>query len=126
MQKLITSLVLSIYILGSLEVVINVHYCFGEMKSISLYDWDSQSCCEKFLPKAPCCDDQQITFSVEEEQQISSSLIIPVPVVEPVQGDKTPLPATIQSREALHPDSHAPPPLPSKPWILFQRLIWYG
>lgn len=126
MQKLITSFMLSFYLLGSLGVVINVHYCFGEFKSISFYELGEADCCEKFVRKAPCCDDQQIQFSVEADHQVGSGLTLPLPPMEFVAAEK-PVIERLNERPAnLHPHATGPPLISLKPWIQYQRLIWYG
>lgn len=121
-----TSLILSIYLLGSFGVVINMHFCFGELKSVSIYEWGSENCCEALVEKAPCCDNQQIHFSVEGDQQIGPNLTLRAPQMEIVGIDYVEAAIFMQPTALRHPHAQAPPATSSKPWIIYQRLIWYG
>lgn len=126
MKKLIPCLLLLVYLPHAVEMVINVHYCFGELQSVSFYHVEDSSCCERFVLKAPCCEDQQIQFSVDEDQQLASALNLQLPLGEcmDIPAPK-PVPAQLR-QQPLHPPVNAPPTTPPKPWIQYQRLIWYG
>jgi len=70
-----------LYLISSVGVSINLHYCGGKIKAISLSHTDESDCCGKEMEKKMnCCKDKTVSYQVKEDQSSSSTASIKVPV----------------------------------------------
>ena len=73
-MKRTSSIVLAfLYVLTSVGLTVNVHYCGGKLKSIQLL-FDTPSCCCGETKKMDgCCDDESYFVQLDTDHQISPS-----------------------------------------------------
>ena len=65
------------YLYSSSGISINLHYCGGKIKSVSLFQTDEEACCKGKMKKAGCCKDKNAFVKIEDSQASASSLQIP-------------------------------------------------
>lgn len=73
MNKVLIILFSAYYMLASVGVAINVHYCAGEVSSIDVLSKKSLCCCESDGQRSSCCDDETLFFQMDDEQQFFQS-----------------------------------------------------
>ena len=74
-MKRSASLILSlVYLLASVGVMVNVHYCGGKVMDVKLFS-AVESCCGDEEPKSlKCCHEENLVFQLDDEQTVSHSL----------------------------------------------------
>jgi len=110
MRKILTILLLAVYITLTSGVSLNVHYCMGEQSSVAIGHKDNKSCSTCGMDNKGCChddfrvvkltDNHQLPILQEDLQKLS--LTPPEPVVDHFSG----LP--LEERYKLQQD-HSPP-----------------
>ncbi len=74
MKKFITILFSGFYLMASVGIVVNVHYCGGKVKSIKILATSDSCCCVKKNVQSGCCDDKTYFFQLDKEDQINQNL----------------------------------------------------
>lgn len=124
MRKITYSFFAGLYLLLTMGVQINAHYCLGKLRSVS-FNLSSNSCpCGEGI-EMPCCEDKSVFLQLQETHDNPSILFFSiVPSVSPTYQNvspQSPVPEkTIKSYLANAPPSKAPA------YIAFQRLTYYG
>lgn len=127
MNRLAAIFLTGFYLIATIGVAINVHYCHGEVASVNVY-FSAEACaCGKMMGKKYCCDDETFVFQLEEDQRVSEVFAfacmelapaIPMSAIETPEAAETP--GIVKARS---PD----PPPPGQPaWLLHQSFILYG
>ncbi len=68
MKKSIIILFAVFYLLISTGAALNLHYCGGSLKSISLVSTNPKSCCKGKMKKG-CCQNKQLILKTDNKQQ---------------------------------------------------------
>ncbi len=77
MKRIITLSLLCIYMVASLGVTVQAHYCMGRLVSSSFQIQKSNTQCPKCgmtKHKKGCCEDKTQTFKIQNEQQTSATV----------------------------------------------------
>lgn len=116
MKKVLTLLLLLLYVGTSTGATFHMHYCMGKLVKIELWHGDKKKCshCETDLSKGcpkKCCKDEHKTVKLEKDQKVTAPALhfLQMPVADvPVSYVQLP-PAKIVRLATAHPVSHAPP-----------------
>lgn len=69
MKNLRIYILLLIYTLSCIGIMVDFHYCGGELESIALYSASEEDCCgEHEDDKKNCCDDKYIFVSTDDTE----------------------------------------------------------
>ena len=77
MKKTLSILSSLIYFTLTIGISFNVHYCKGEVKSISVFEKDTDCCCNDenaimCSMKNNCCNDEEYLFQFYSDNQLAS------------------------------------------------------
>ncbi|NNF01052.1 MAG: hypothetical protein HKN22_00060, partial [Bacteroidia bacterium] len=73
-MKRIAVIIFSIfYLIASVGVAINVHYCGGKISNIELSTDKGLCCCEDAEGMSNCCDDEKVIFQLHDDQKLSQT-----------------------------------------------------
>ncbi|MEN8251883.1 MAG: hypothetical protein ABFS32_23380 [Bacteroidota bacterium] len=81
MKKLAIIALLPFYLIVSVGVGINVHYCLGQVEYVVMLGTHGDCCCDDQEDMADCCEDEIFYQAMDENQQISPSLIVDTKVL---------------------------------------------
>ncbi|MFT5971134.1 MAG: hypothetical protein ACI8ZO_001653 [Flavobacteriales bacterium] len=126
MKRMLSILIALYYLAGSAGISMNLHYCAGEIESLSIGTEADFCCCAGFEKVNTCCGDTQIVFEIEEDQELIVNNFSFSPII--LAHNTTELTSTIfdksESANWNHKDLSIPP---SKPlWLLFQSPLDYA
>jgi hypothetical protein len=69
MRKFVVTLLLLLYMIPTFGVNVNVHYCGGELSSISIGAKSENPCtCGSKKMKKNCCEDKTFSYEVDDNQ----------------------------------------------------------
>lgn len=128
MKRFTAIFLTAIYLLASVGVAVNVHYCGEKVAFVKLYTGASCLCGDD-LEEEGCCHDETVMFQLEDEQRSVShnfefnSDWTALQIVEaPVVHD--PLPESPSNINPAYLDGPPPPDLPV--WLTNCSLTYYG
>lgn len=75
MRKLTAILVSITYLVLSTGLMVNLHYCQGEIESVSIIAKNSTCCCGTMDFDDGCCHNEQLLIQLDSDQQIVSSSV---------------------------------------------------
>lgn len=69
MKRLLSSLLLTLYLLSSVGLTLRAHYCGGDLASLGLFT-EEKCCCEDSHSRKPddCCKNEQKSIKLPDEQ----------------------------------------------------------
>ena len=76
LKKLLSILFCFIYLVSSAGINLNLHYCGGKVKSISLFHTDEKDCCGTKMKNPNCCKDKSVVYKVKETQNNPTKIIV--------------------------------------------------
>ncbi len=79
MKKFSILLLTAFYILVASGFAINSHYCGGKLKEISFLKHED-CCCGSTKKAKKCCKDETIFCKIQDNQKLTSKIIISTPV----------------------------------------------
>lgn len=126
MQRFSAIAMMTYYLLATVGVAVNVHYCHGELASVNVYLSNNACECGKMMGDMTCCDDEAYFFQLEDDHKISNaSQEISVDAPEPATETEV---EWIVEDEPLTEFREHPDPPPSGPdvRILYRSLTYYG
>lgn len=127
MNRLAAIFLTGFYVIATIGVAINVHYCHGEVASVSVYFSVDSCACGKVIGKNHCCDDQTFLFQLEEDQRVSESLAFVFTQQAPAAPVSIPDIPVVDNGSGILPSLCPNPPPSSQPaWLLHQAFILYG
>ncbi len=65
-----------IYFVSSAGIHVNLHYCGGKVKSISLTHTDEEGCCGSKMKKKDCCKEKTFSYKVKDNQNSTAKVIL--------------------------------------------------
>ncbi len=75
MKKIIAKILMILYVIPLIGISITVHYCGGEISSISWFQTQDDKCdCGSEKMKGDCCQDKSFTFIANFEQIKSNKI----------------------------------------------------
>ena len=128
MKKLTAILFSAFYLLATVGVAFNVHYCGGQVGGVSLYANEGSCCCGEAEAMDDCCDNEQFFFQLDQEQKLVKSISTP-------SNELVSAIATLVVCDILIPEEDVPVvnenlkfPIPHKQpaWLLNCSLTYYG
>ncbi len=73
MKKIASIIISTLYLLVSTGIFINMHYCGGELESISLLSEQKVCCCDGNEIASNCCSNKQLFLQFDAEQKTTAS-----------------------------------------------------
>ena len=74
MKKLIAISFSAFYLIASVGVSVNFHYCLGRLESVKVILAHSDCCCDDLGQLMACCDDETYFFQLEDEEKVVPSI----------------------------------------------------
>ncbi len=71
MKAFILILFSAFYLLFSIGLNVNLHYCGGKLKTVSLFSTNEKGCCGSKMKSKGCCDNKTIILKVKDKQQLN-------------------------------------------------------
>jgi hypothetical protein len=119
MKKFVAFILAVLYFTASSGVVLNVHYCMGEVSSVKVDNFAAEFCkCGKKQTKSNCCSSEFKVVKINSEYKATASTIninFPV-VVLPSQVSLIEV-SEISNKAVAVPVANAPPDLSEKIYI---------
>jgi hypothetical protein len=75
MKKILIGFLLLVYTTFASGINLQLHYCQGKLKSISLFEKES-NCCASKIKKSSCCDNKTNFFKVNDKHSSNASLTV--------------------------------------------------
>ena len=118
------------YLITSVGVQLNVHYCMNEVESIDLFTESKGCCCKAFMPEMAdsCCGDETILVQADDDDKwVTNNRFEFQPVLfvaEPIEFSfVTP---SVSSQLQHFGFSGVSPPPKRDLWLLNCSLTYYG
>jgi len=73
MKQIFSILISTYYLLVSTGIFINMHYCGGELESVSLLSEQKVCCCDSNQMASNCCSNKQFLLQFDIDQKITAS-----------------------------------------------------
>jgi len=127
MKKITSILLMTIYLLISVGVSINVHNCNGRFAFVEILTEIGNCCCDHEKEASNCCDDENIVIQMDQDVQIiqSNRLAASSPFV--ITRTFAPIAKLFGAPLNIHKEIIVPPPPPNQPiWLVNSSLIFYG
>jgi hypothetical protein len=129
MKRTVTIVFLSFYVLISLGLTINLHYCGGQLESFNLFGETKSCCCGGKTMSKSCCENQVIHYEISDEQRISKDFrILTTPSfdldIQPITY--IPLLNNEIELDSQRLENNSSPPYKNPFWILNCSLIYYA
>jgi hypothetical protein len=129
MKRSVTIVFLSFYVLVSLGLTINLHYCGGQLESFNLFSETESCCCGGETMNKTCCENQIVYYEISDEQRVSQDIrILTIPSIDlDIQPiiDITLLNNEIEL-DFQRLENSSSPPYKNPFWILNCSLIYYA
>lgn len=125
MKKFLVIFFSLFYLTSTSGISLNVHYCGGKVKHISLFYKNDKGCCGKKKMSKKCCKDKIAYFKIKDNQQSNQSAKIVSPTAFSIIGI---LPVIQNNFTLLHSqvivfNYHSPPVLYDNPLYLKHRVL---
>jgi hypothetical protein len=128
MKKAIATIFSVFYLLVTVGMAVQVHYCAGEIASVQLFSETNSCCGDEGDCNANCCHYSSQVIQFEEQQTLLSNFkpTIEQPVFElAVSASPASPDLPVQEDESVVDDELRPPP--NEPvWLLHCSLVYYG
>ena len=72
MKRYLTILFSFLYLFLAMGISVNLHYCHGEVDSVSFFSQEGSCCCHKAGKPSHCCFDENYKYELNSEQFFSS------------------------------------------------------
>jgi hypothetical protein len=125
-KKLITIFLLALYGFSVSGASIQFHYCCGKVAGVSV-GYEAKTFCQhgKTFKMAGCCQDQQVSMDVDDDQGVASTASVPSPAVlytAPVFAWESTT-ALLQADQIIPDTRGSPPASPAVPIYLRNRVF---
>ncbi|MCB9235672.1 MAG: hypothetical protein H6581_28760 [Bacteroidia bacterium] len=120
-------LLTAFYLLLSVGVNVNVHYCGGKLSEISLVETPT-CCCGEMGMRKGCCSDQNFQMQLDTDHQISPQFQMDLgPMVACIFENEVGEAAVLPTRPDAKPFGFDLPPPPNAPaYLLHCSFTFYG
>ena len=119
MKRISTIILLLVYVTVTSGLVLNIHYCMGELSNVAINTETKNTCSTCGMENEGCCHDDVKMVKLTDSHQstwIQDDLFqISVPDIEP---QNTPVPVIAKEQTLFAEQIHSPPGSPSRS-ILF-------
>lgn len=113
-----------LYFLVASGFTMNLHYCAGKLKGVSIYKSDKDKCCGNKKKSMGCCKEKSLAYKIKDNHQSAAKTILPNTPVKQLLANYIILDFTTERPSIdLHtvPDCNAPPFLDPEPVYLLNR-----
>jgi hypothetical protein len=76
LRKLLIMLFCFVYILFSIGVAVNLHYCGGKLANVSFNHVNENNCCGLKMKKMNCCKEKCIAYKINDNQNGGSKSLL--------------------------------------------------
>lgn len=73
MKKFLVIFFSVFYLTSTSGISLNIHYCGGKIKHVSLFNSSEKGCCGKKKMSKKCCKDKVSYFKIKDDQQSNQS-----------------------------------------------------
>lgn len=77
MKKILIILFASLYAILATGANLNLHYCGGKLKKISLFNTNEKGCCGNKMKSKGCCKDKGSVLKIKDNHKTNSSVKVP-------------------------------------------------
>ncbi len=133
MKILLSILPASLYLMLSLNITFNVHYCNDEFESLSFFGESDTYCCSAMEVKfcasqESCCEIIRLSFLFDADEKVANPLSISVKDFQLVKAKEVikTSPALNQNQKLKHLFCDLPPPLKKAIYKQNCSFIFYG
>ena len=126
MKRILIFTLLVVYTTLACGVNVQMHYCGGKLKYISLFELnDEDGCCGSSMKKKNCCNDKKAYLKVNDKHNSVASLKV---VTFKGQISELAIPCFtynfhVNTQGRIIPSYHAPPVLYDNPLYLQHRVL---
>lgn len=120
---------LAIYLSSCVSLVIDFHYCGGELETIALYQVNEDGCCGEHEgdEKENCCDDEFLLIDTDNNEEGKKYAIANIDIVKSISS-YTPLVTKMTGigfvvNKMVIPINHAPPNNETIPLFIRNRIL---
>ncbi len=117
-----------LFLLLSMGLPLNLHYCGGEVASITVAPVKGHCCCRTMAMPHGCCSDETVVVQFDTDPVVLQSAELPVwdlvramPALPVIARRTVAIQRSIPSLLA-----HPPPRLSRPAWLLYRALLFYG
>lgn len=127
MRKVAALMLMMFYLVLSIGVNLNAHFCGGHLKSVSVSTESGKCCCDSGEKSNSCCTDKSVFVQYDtDEKQISSFKFELGKLVFEVKNWAVTDTAVAETSKTKHYEHQKAPP-PKKPlWLRHCSLTYYG
>jgi hypothetical protein len=129
MKRSLTIVFLSFYVLASLGLTINLHYCGGQLESLNLFGNSESCCCGGEAFNKSCCENHVLHYEISDEQRVSQDIrILTIPSIDLDIQPIIDIALLNNEHELDFPrlENNSSPPYKNPFWILNCSLIYYA
>ena len=113
------------YLISSSGISLNVHYCGGKIKHVSIINANEKDCCGKKKMSKKCCKDKVAYFKIKDNHKSNQFAKVVTPSVKLINAV---LPTTsvdfyVNSVHSSIQNDHAPPVIYDNPLYLKHRVL---
>lgn len=126
MKRFLIFTLLFVYTTLACGVNVQLHYCGGKLKHISLFEpTDDDGCCGSSMEKKDCCDDKETYLKVKDKHNSNTSLKV---ITFKAQSAEFVIPYftynfIYNAHSRIIESYHAPPVLYDNPLYLQHRVL---
>src|SRR5687768_13088833 len=119
---------ITLYMVSCICLVIDFHYCGGELASVSLYHADEAGCCGEDEGEIPgCCEDKLVVIDTDDSESNKNYVVKNIDLVKTV-SPYPPICITITDNhlvleKMVIPINHAPPNSLASPLFIKNRVL---
>jgi len=112
------------YLVVAFGITLNIHYCGGNIKEVSLFTISEEGCCGSEEESSGCCDDDVAVLKLKDDQRSSTFFTI-TPQSFLTNTINTEFTAYILSGGIIHilQNYHSPPVFYGNPIYLRNRVL---
>jgi hypothetical protein len=128
MKQFSTILFAAFYLLTTVGVGINFHYCLGELSHVDVMVPHSKCCCAEADAEMAvhCCDDESYFFQLDTEQQTTQGLRLIDVTVATLVTHEVSVKETLRAENLFPLFLDLPPPHGPPIWLANCSLTYYG
>lgn len=119
---------LFLYLLSCITLVIDFHYCGGELAYVALYHADEDGCCGDNEGKVPgCCKDKLVVIDTDDNEEVKKYVVKKLDLVRSVSNyppvENILIDYHIVLEKTVIPINHAPPDDLLSPLFIKNRVL---
>lgn len=119
---------LAIYLFSCISLVIDFHYCGGELESVALYHADEADCCGEHEGNKPnCCKDEFLIVDTDDSEKNTDCVLAQTDIVKSISSYHPFIFSIVNNdwviEKMVIPINHAPPNNTATPTFIKNRIL---